>query len=114
MPNSDTTLPDIRYNFLKLLDLTREIGYLIRMIVAPFDSKLQGCTFSGVLNRPVMRQWHHTSREEVIEFRPNEQRHRVACQDVLLAHRPRPPFGINLVPVTRKQRKSTVGYSSLE
>jgi hypothetical protein len=66
--------------------------------VTPVHGKLDGAALAAVADGPVVPKRRQPPGEEGVEPRPHRERHRVARQDVLLAHRPAPPFDVNPVP----------------
>lgn len=81
---------------------------LVGVVVAPFHGELEGGAFGVVPNWPVVLQGDHSSGEEIIVTWTYEQSHRIACQDVLLAYRPRPPVNVYLIAVKIQQEQLLV------
>jgi len=80
---------------------------LFRVLVSPIDGEFDRLAQMVLVHRPVVNRRKQVSGEEIEVLRPYEQTHRIARQNVLLAHRPRVAFCINLIPNrTRSDHRS--------
>ena len=68
------------------------------MVVSPFDCEFERPAFVIIPHGPVVVLRNHASYEEIMPTQRIEQDGGVAGEDVLLAHRPGPPFYVDFVP----------------
>ena len=70
------------------------------MVVAPFNSKLDGSALVILLDRPVVLIRHQTSGEEIVIMGFHQQGDRVTGKNVFFTDRPRRPFDVDLIPAS--------------